>query len=123
MSVLSTPSSIVRDAVLDLSAPAAGVRAERAFQAVLLTATLPTFVFLHAWVHPEETWTFLAPILAALCLLTALGCRGEGGSQGTAGATVARSPRKNFHSLSKSCERWAAAPGAVRSRSAEGRAR
>jgi phosphate transport system permease protein len=39
MSVLSTPSSIVRDAVLDLSAPAARVRKERAFQAVLLTAT------------------------------------------------------------------------------------
>ena len=39
MSVLSTPSSIVRDAVLDLSAPAARVRTERAFQAVLLTAT------------------------------------------------------------------------------------
>lgn len=46
------------------------LRDERtALLAVLLTATLPTFVFLHAWVHPEETWTFLAPILAALCLL------------------------------------------------------
>lgn len=40
MSVLSTPGSIVRDAVLDLSAPAARVRRERAFQVVLLTATL-----------------------------------------------------------------------------------
>lgn len=40
MSVLSTPGAIARDAVLNLSAPAARLRKERAFQAVLLTATL-----------------------------------------------------------------------------------
>jgi len=40
MSLLSTPGSIARDAVLDLSAPAARVRKERVFQGVLLTATL-----------------------------------------------------------------------------------
>ena len=40
MSVLSNPGAIVHDVVLDLSAPAARVRKERAFQVVLLTATL-----------------------------------------------------------------------------------
>ena len=39
MSVLSTPGAIARDAVLNLSAPAARLRKERAFQVVLLTAT------------------------------------------------------------------------------------
>ncbi len=40
MSVLSSPAGIARAAALDLSAPRARVRRERAFQAVLLGATL-----------------------------------------------------------------------------------
>ncbi len=40
MSVLSTPAGVARAAVLDLSAPAARLRRERLFQAVLMTATL-----------------------------------------------------------------------------------
>jgi len=44
MSLLSTPAGIARDAVLNLSAPAARVRRERAFQAVLLIATLIALV-------------------------------------------------------------------------------
>ena len=40
MSVLSSPAGIARGAALDLSAPAARVRRERAFQGLLMTATL-----------------------------------------------------------------------------------
>lgn len=40
MSVLSTPAGVARSAALDLSAPAARVRRERLFQALLMTATL-----------------------------------------------------------------------------------
>lgn len=40
MSFLSTPTTVARAAVLDLSAPAARLRKERIFQTLLLTATL-----------------------------------------------------------------------------------
>ena len=66
--LLSVATGIV--ALLALVALGARLRDERVgWLAALLLATSPLFVFLQAWVHPDEHWSYLGILLALLATL------------------------------------------------------